>query len=167
MTQDIYDNSKTYHDGKWMLIPVADLDILEAVKRLITIKKKPNRKPLPNKNIFIGACGHRCDLCVHYKGEISISADEMKYARECVNKLYGGNNTWEPNCNGCSGDDCDSSDVDTKCRIGNGYEKCSSCDKYSTCTKSAGWPPKIHTRIITADQVTWAILPYVKAQYGN
>lgn len=44
--QDIYDKSKTYHDGKWMLISVADLETLEAVKQMIIIKKKPNRKGL-------------------------------------------------------------------------------------------------------------------------
>ena len=35
--QDYYDNSKTYHDGKWMFIDVTTLEQLEAVKRLILI----------------------------------------------------------------------------------------------------------------------------------
>jgi len=46
----IYEDSKTYHDGKWMMIPVADLDTLEAVKKLILIKKNPNRKQFPKEN---------------------------------------------------------------------------------------------------------------------
>ncbi|MCL1909789.1 MAG: DUF3788 domain-containing protein, partial [Kiritimatiellaeota bacterium] len=45
--QDIYDRSETLHDGKWMSIPVADLETLEAVKKMVLIKKKPNRKPFP------------------------------------------------------------------------------------------------------------------------
>ena len=36
------------------------------LKKLILIKKKPNRKPLPKDNAVYGKCGHRCDLCVHY-----------------------------------------------------------------------------------------------------
>ena len=47
---DYYDNSKNYHDGKWMYIDVTDLEQLEEVKRLIQIKKKPNRKPFPKEN---------------------------------------------------------------------------------------------------------------------
>jgi len=46
---DIYDNGKTYHDGKWMSVPVADMETLEAVKQMIMIKKKPNRKPFPKE----------------------------------------------------------------------------------------------------------------------
>lgn len=48
---DIYDNSKTFHDGKWMWFPVADMETLEAVKRLILIKKNltvsPSRPGMP------------------------------------------------------------------------------------------------------------------------
>ena len=35
---DYYDNSKTYHDGKWMFIDVSTLEQLEEVKKLILIK---------------------------------------------------------------------------------------------------------------------------------
>ena len=39
------------------------------------------------------------------------------------------------------------------------------CDKaHHLC---AGLDPEIHTDIIYADDVTWAILPYVYKQYGN
>lgn len=37
--RDYYDNSKTYHDGKWMFIDVNTLEQLEEVKRLILIKR--------------------------------------------------------------------------------------------------------------------------------
>jgi len=43
--QALYDAAHTYHDGKWMLIPVADMETLAAVKALVLIKKNPNRKP--------------------------------------------------------------------------------------------------------------------------
>ena len=45
-----YDNSKTYHDGKWMFIDVSTLEQLEEVKQMIMIKKKPNRKPFSKEN---------------------------------------------------------------------------------------------------------------------
>ncbi len=43
----IYDASRTYHDGKWVFFPVAEMSMLEEVKQVIFMKKKPNRKALP------------------------------------------------------------------------------------------------------------------------
>lgn len=62
---DYYDNSKTYHDGKWMFIDVSTLEQLEEVKKMVLIKKKPNRKPFHKDNAVYSQCGQRCDLCVH------------------------------------------------------------------------------------------------------
>jgi hypothetical protein len=31
--QDIYDNSQTYHDGKWMMFPVTDLETVRELRR--------------------------------------------------------------------------------------------------------------------------------------
>ena len=163
--QDIYDSSKTYHDGKWMMIPVVNLKTLEVVKQMIMIKKKPNRKPLPKSHFHLSNCGHRCDLCVHNNtSNTSIGVEEMEYARACCDAVYGVIE-WEVNCGGCHFPDCTVESAD--CRKGKGIEKCWACDNFSKCLKTAGWPPEIHTRTITADQVTWAILPYVKGQYGN
>jgi hypothetical protein len=50
-TQRIYDDSKTFHDGKWMHILVSDGIMLEEVKRLIHIKKKPNRRTRPSTRL--------------------------------------------------------------------------------------------------------------------
>ena len=164
--QDIYDNSKTYHDGKWMLIPVANLETLEAVKQMIMIKKKPNRKPFPKEHIHMSNCGHRCDLCIHNKGKTSFSAEEMEYARACVSSVYTVPISDLPiNCDGCHFPNCTVESA--HCRKGKGIDKCWGCGNFPTCLKTAGWPPEIHTRSITADQVTYAILPYVKGQYGN
>jgi len=162
--QTIYDQAHTYHDGKWMLIRVDNMETLEFVKKMILIKKNPNRKPFPKALLHSGNCGHRCDLCVHFKGKATFSAEEMEYARECCCAVYG-DSSWEKTCDGCHFPDYT---VDsTYCRKGKGIDKCQVCENYSTCLKTAGWPPKIHTRTITADQVTYAILPYVKGQYGN
>ena len=46
---NLYDQAHTYHDGKWMLIRVYTMETLEAVKKMIILKKKSNRKPFPKK----------------------------------------------------------------------------------------------------------------------
>jgi len=164
--QDLYNNSRALHDGLWMLIRVDNLETLEAVKKMILIKKNPNRKPFPKTHMLLSNCGHRCDLCIHNKGKISLSAEEMEYARACVSSVYTVPISELPiNCDGCHFPDCTVESAD--CRKGKGIEKCWACDNYSTCKKTAGWSPEIHMRKITADEVTWAILPYVKGQYGN
>ncbi|MCL2079629.1 MAG: DUF3788 domain-containing protein [Oscillospiraceae bacterium] len=162
--QDLYNNSRALHDGLWMLIRVDNLEMLEAVKHMILIKKNPNRKPFSKTHIHIANCGHRCDLCIHYKGKTSFTAEEKEWRLACHKAVYG-DISWEENCDGCHFPDCTVESAD--CRKAKGIEKCWACDNYSTCLKTAGWPPEIHTRTITADQVTWAILPYVKGQYGN
>jgi hypothetical protein len=162
--QELYSNSRALHDGLWMLVRVDNLEALEIVKQMILIKKNPNRKPFPKTHIRLANCGHRCDLCIHYKGETSLNAEEWEYRLACHKAVYN-TEGWEMNCDGCNFPNCT---VDSaQCRKEKGIEKCWGCDNYSTCRKTAGWPPEIHTRTITADEVTWAILPYVKGQYGN
>ncbi len=176
MIQDIYDNSKTHYDGKWMSIPVSDLETLEAVKKMVLIKKKPNRKPLPKINAIYSSCGHRCDLCVHYTGE-TISEDLRAELKERLIRVYAGGvgdgGYWGDDmqlCDGCHTGglnkrfDCDS----LKCATENGVDRCQNCHK-NPCEKSQhlyqGMKPEIHTKTITADDVTWIILPYVYGQY--
>ena len=42
--RDIYLNTETYHDGKWMLIPMDDMTISSDIMKLLLIKRRPNRK---------------------------------------------------------------------------------------------------------------------------
>lgn len=42
--QKIYDESKTYHDGKWMMFEPTDASLFDDFIRLLRIKRKPNRK---------------------------------------------------------------------------------------------------------------------------
>ncbi len=69
-----------------MFIDVTTLKQLEEVKRLILIKKKPNRKPFPRDSAVYSKCGQRCDLCVHYYGIYFIlsEGDCPVYRRKCV-----------------------------------------------------------------------------------
>ena len=41
---ETYDNAQTYHDGKWVMFDITDNSILEDLKKLLLIKRKPNRK---------------------------------------------------------------------------------------------------------------------------
>ncbi|MCL2408803.1 MAG: DUF3788 family protein [Oscillospiraceae bacterium] len=167
--QDIYDNSKTYHDGKWMLIPVANLETLEAVKQMIMIKKKPNRKPFPKEQAIYSDCGHRCDLCVHYTGD-TITEEFREELKERIRRVYGHEPDSEfPPCNGCSagGIDGKSECHQKKCAASKGIDKCVNCGEYPCEDATAGWPPQIELKSVLADDVTWAILPFVDGQYGN
>lgn len=42
--QRIYDETKTYHDGKWLMFEPADTALFDDFIRLLRIKRKPNRK---------------------------------------------------------------------------------------------------------------------------
>jgi len=41
---DLYDKTETYHDGKWVMMELEDDSLLEDIKQLLVIKKKPNKK---------------------------------------------------------------------------------------------------------------------------
>ncbi len=42
--QKIYDDAKTYHDGKWVMFKPVDTSMLHDFILLLGIKRKPNRK---------------------------------------------------------------------------------------------------------------------------
>lgn len=41
---ETYDNAQTFHDGKWVMFEITDDSLLEDLKKLLLIKRKPNRK---------------------------------------------------------------------------------------------------------------------------
>lgn len=43
----VYDETQTYHDGKWLGFEVRDETLIDDIIRLLHIKRKPNRKILP------------------------------------------------------------------------------------------------------------------------
>ena len=53
-----YDEADTYHDGKWLAFEVRDEALIDDIVRLLHIKRKPNRKILPER---LERCG-RLDL---------------------------------------------------------------------------------------------------------
>ncbi|MGY3750755.1 DUF3788 domain-containing protein [Vagococcus acidifermentans] len=42
--QKIYDETKTYHDGKWLMFEPRDSSMFDDFMKLLEIKRKPNRK---------------------------------------------------------------------------------------------------------------------------
>lgn len=42
--QRVYDESMTYHDGKWMMFELTDISLFPDMEKLLLIKRKPNKK---------------------------------------------------------------------------------------------------------------------------
>ena len=166
--QNLYDRERTLHDGKWLLIRVDNLATLEEIKKLILIKKKPNRKPFPKENAVFGKCGHRCDLCAHYTG---ITEEFRNMLILHLNAVYGGPD-WDMRCTGCDTQDChcccNGNELckPLKCLAIKQLDTCFACEDYP-CEKATVGYNLLEHKSISADDVTWAILPYVPKQYGN
>ena len=41
---DFYNKTHQYHDGKWLYLDIISHELAEDIKKLLVIKKKPNRK---------------------------------------------------------------------------------------------------------------------------
>ena len=39
----LYDETKTYHDGKWLMLELDDLSLFEDIKRLLLVKRKRDK----------------------------------------------------------------------------------------------------------------------------
>lgn len=44
LVQKIYDETKTYHDGKWLMFEPVDTSLFGDFMQILAIKRKPNRK---------------------------------------------------------------------------------------------------------------------------
>lgn len=164
---DHYEGSKTYHDGKWMFIDVETMEQLEEVKKLILIKKKPNRKPFSKENALYSQCGQRCDLCIHYT---NMDAELRAAIEPHLVKMWG-ITQWDMRCAGCYSEECycKNDPCNAKgCAAQRNIAECRQCAEYP-CIKatSADYRSMIHTEVHYADEITWGILPYVPLQYQN
>lgn len=163
--QAIYDGARTYHDGKWMWFSAATLEQWKEIKKLVLIKKKPNRKPFPKEGALYGQCGQRCDLCVHYEGQ---DEERRQMMIPLLNRVYG-ELDWSMRCGGCDSDTCHCKDDPCPakaCSTGRGLERCRDCGEYP-CIRATTSDnlSMIHTQTHDAEEITWAILPYVPYQY--
>ena len=157
-----------FHVGQGM-VRVSDMQSLEEAKQLILAGREPNRKPFPKKNAVYSNCGHRCDLCVHYME--NNEALRRKLVRHCNNVYNGGKESeWPGTCSGCENgglngkSDCEQK----KCAAEKGLEKCRDCKGFGTCKPWASYSTGIGAkRSFSADDITWAILPYMGALEGE
>lgn len=46
--QRIYDETQTYHDGKWLMFEPIDTSLFDDFIKFLRIKRKPNRKAVKN-----------------------------------------------------------------------------------------------------------------------
>lgn len=155
------------HDGKWLLIRVDNMQILEAVKKLILIKKNPNRKFLSKENAVLGKCGHRCDYCVHYT---EITEEFRDSLIPHLNVVYGTDSDWRMRCTGCDTSGCHCHGEGNElcepltCLHQKRLNNCFDCEDYPCEQATVGYRQLEH-KSISAEDVTWAILPYVPYQY--
>jgi hypothetical protein len=42
--QNCYDAARTYHDGKWIMLEISDLSCTADITRLLSMKRKPEKK---------------------------------------------------------------------------------------------------------------------------
>lgn len=123
-----YDESRTYHDGKWLFIPVADDNLVLEILRLVAIKKKPDDKA-------ITMCGYRCDLCKAYVKNFR-KEDRRAELAGIWEKYYG--LQYKPEdiyCDGCRCMNKDAKRVDNHCPVrecvlSRNINSCADCGEY-------------------------------------
>ncbi len=163
--QALFDREPTHYDGKWLMLHVADENSWEAAKKLILLKKKPNRKPFPTEGAVYTQCGQRCDLCIHYTG----TTDEMRAVMKPHLDAMWGENDWAMRCGGCESDTCYCKDDPCPAKACAAEKELGQCRKCACfpCLKAttADHRSMLHTNAYKADDITWGILPYVPWQY--
>ena len=157
----IRDDGYDFYIGGELPITVTHTDDFEIAKKMLLQKKKPNREPFPKENAVLCRNGDRCDLCYQY-ANFRFSDEFRRNLVERAGHLYD----YEPNySNNCPGGDigfCEGSE----CRKSKGIKGCPDCEKYP-CGKTGQVSCGIDFNSISADDITWLILPYVDGQYGN
>lgn len=162
-----YGRAMTLKEGKWLFIDVTTMEQWEEVKKLIQIKKEPNREPFSKDGAVYGQCGQRCDLCIHY---VEMDEELRSVIETYLTKMWN-TDEWDMRCGGCDSPECYCKDEPCeakKCANSKGLIACSNCGEHP-CIKAtvADSRSKIHTEVHYAEEITWGILPYVPWQYES
>lgn len=161
-----YNDAATYHDGKWMVFDIRDMQTAREIALLTDIKKKPTRKPAASSKT-LSPCGKHCAICPLYKGNIKTQLRRNDLAIALAKRL--GNYAKNPDnvCPGCSLIN-NIHPVNGGCeRYNCAKSKClSSCAECGSCRcdkKSFGIDPGLCTPGLSADEVTEYIIPFCRA----
>ena len=123
-----YESSKTYHDGKWMFIDLAEGNYVGDIMRMICIKKKPDPKA-------ITMCGYKCGLCGAYAKNIKKN-DRREELSDVWHKYYGFRSPPQDiYCDGYRSKKKDAILIDDKCPVrlcaaDRNLIGCAECGKY-------------------------------------
>ncbi len=154
-----YDNSRTYHDGKWMFIDVDGNTNVDELIELLKIKKTPNRKIEKLKEEHIGSCGNRCDQCLLRATNGGIE-NRVLFTNECYKIYFSPDEAKEDYSNvNCTG--CYAGCVVKDCAKGKGHDLCVQCEDYP-CEKVSGvftYPGKCNVGL-TTKQLDLLVIPY-------
>ena len=127
--QNKYDNSKTYHDGKWMLIEIENTGQATEIIKLITIKKKPNPKT-------ISMCGFKCGLCKAFIKNVRKN-DQRQEQQNVWGKYYKLNvSIEEMKCDGCRSKKNGAKLMDSGCPV----RSCVMDKKAGSCADCSEYP---------------------------
>lgn len=155
----LYEESRTYHDGKWMFLNVYDETLLPGLIRMLTIKKKPNRKKEDLRGALVGCCGNRCDQCLLYRENGGIE-NRQKFAHgdhKCYHRADEPMTDYsEMNCGGCHAD-C----AVVQCAKEQGYDTCADCDRPMCVVDANNFTIPGRCNLgLTAEDITQFVLPY-------
>lgn len=149
-----YNDSTTYHDGKWIMFDVKDMQIAREITMLANIKKKPNRK-IGADSIVSTPCGAHCDICLINKSRANSPLRQYDAELGLV-KCYGSLIKYsEKDCAGCECYHCSNDQRPSSCR----KTKPVQCGK-----KSFRVDPGLCAPGLTACEVTDFIMPFCKGK---
>jgi hypothetical protein len=123
----IYEETHTYHDGKWIMLDLNDRTFINDIKNMLEIKKKPNRK--------LTMCGYCCDECMAYAPNIKKN-DKRDELSRLWKKYYDIETTPDQiYCDGCLCMKKDAKRIDDGCPVRvcvleKGLQDCSECKNY-------------------------------------
>ncbi len=130
--QNIYDSSKTYHDGKWMSVEIKNSKQASEIIEMIKIKKQPNPKT-------ISMCGYKCGLCKAYIKNVRKN-DQRQEQQNVWKKYYKLNiSTDDMKCDGCRSEMKEARCLDSGCPV----RSCVTDKKIGSCANCGDYPCEI------------------------
>jgi len=124
-----YNNTKTFHDGKWMMIDIHDDTHVSDIINLIKIKKKPNPKS-------VAMCGYKCDLCKAYAKNIEKNDERIKLSAVWAKYNNLDISPEDIYCDGCRSKKKNAKLIDDHCPL----RKCVALKNLNSCIDCLEYP---------------------------